>query len=220
MAYLESTGSALIDPLVQLWNDFATALPSLIAALIIVLVGLVIGSAVGLLVKKILEKSKIDIHLKKAGLAIGFIHIASVIGSLVKWYIFAVFLIPAAEQLQGFGAIAGLLQRFALWLPNVIVAMAILVFGVIVADFLADRMLHAKRSGVKLMSSVVRWVMILYVVLIALEQVGINVSLATNTALILVAALAAGLAVAFGIGFGFAFKDEAKLMIKHVKKRW
>lgn len=219
MTYFESTGAALIDPLEQLWNGFAVALPGIVAALVIIIVGLIVGSAVGLLVKKLIEHARLDLHLKKAGMAVGFIHLASVIGSLVKWYIFAVFLIPAAEQLN-LGVLSELLQRFALWLPNAIAAIAILVFGVIGSDFIADRMLHAKRSGVKLLSEIVRWVLIIYVVLIALDQVGVNVSLATNTALILVAALATGLALAFGIGFGFAFKDEAKGMIKHLKRRW
>jgi hypothetical protein len=219
MAYLESTGAALIDPLVELWNNFAVALPGLIAALIIILVGLIIGSAVGLLVKKILERSKLDLHLKKAGLTVGFINIASLIGALVKWYIFAIFLIPASDQLK-FGVLSNLLQKFALWLPNLIAAIAVLVFGVIIADFIADRMLHAKRKGVRLLSSLVRWVLIIYIVLIAMEQVGMNVTLATNTALIIVAALATGLAIAFGIGFGFAFRDEAKLILKHIKKKW
>lgn len=220
MAYFQTTGAALIDPLVQLWNNFAVALPGIIAAIVIIIAGLIIGGAVGFLIRKALEKSNVDLHLKKAGVGVGFIHLPSVIGSLIKWGIFATFLIPAVRQLQMGDEISSLLYKFALWLPNLIAAIVILLFGVIIADFIADKMLHAKRSGVKVMSSVVRWVMIVYVALIALQQVGINVSLATNTALIIVGALAVGLALAFGIGFGFAFKDEAKGIIKHLKRRW
>ena len=113
-----------------------------------------------------------------------------------------------------------MIQKFSEWLPNLIAAAVILVLGVIAADVIADKMLHAKRKGVKLLSSVVRWVIIIYTLLIAAQQVGINVTLATNTALIIVGALAVGLAIALGIGFGAAFKDEAKNIIRAIKKKY
>jgi len=219
MPYLEATGQALVDPLVEIWNQFALALPGLIAAAVILIIGLIVGSAFGLVLRKLLEKAKIDLHLKKAGVSIGFIDVAHFFGGVLKWWIVALFLIPAADKLN-FGAVSEMIQKFSEWLPNLIAAAVILVLGVIAADVIADKMLHAKRKGVKLLSSVVRWVIIIYTLLIAAQQVGINVTLATNTALIIVGALAVGLAIALGIGFGAAFKDEAKNIIRAIKKKY
>lgn len=219
MPYLESTGQALIDPLVEIWNQFALALPGLIAAIIILLIGFIVGSAFGLVLRKILEKAKIDLHLKKAGVSIGFIDVAHFFGGVLKWWIITLFMIPATEKLE-FGVVSEMVQKFAMWLPNLIAAFVILVLGVLAADIIADKMLHARRKGVRLLSSIIRWVIIIYAILIAADQVGLEMQLATNTALLIVAAIAMGLAIAIGLGFGFALKDEAKNIIKNIKKRY
>jgi hypothetical protein len=136
---------------------------------------------------------------------------------LVKWYIFTLFLLPAADFLR-FGVLSSLLKEFALWVPHLLIAVIIFLFGLVLADFDADKILHAKRKGVNLVSRVVRWVVIAFIGLIALGQAGVNVELATNTTLILMAGIALGAGAALGIGFGLALKDEAKGIIKHVKK--
>ena len=90
--------------------------------------------------------------------------------------------------------------------------------GMVFADFLADLMLHAKRRGVKVVSSVVRWSVLAFVALIALEQVGIRIELATNATLLIVAGISAGIAIAIGIGFGKALQPEAAALVKRIKR--
>ncbi len=219
MGLIQNTGSAMLDPVVTLWNEIILALPGVILGLLVLVIGYVVGSAFGFVLRRFLEHAKLDDHVKKAGVAhsIGFISISTLSGSLLKWYVFSLFLLPVTK-VMGLGSISSLLYDFALWIPHLIAAIIILLLGVIIADYIADRMLHAKRSGVKLFSSAVRWFIILFVALTALDQVGIDVSLATNTTLVLVAGLSLGIALALGIGFGFALKDEAKGIIRKVKK--
>ncbi len=219
MVLLQQTGDALIDPLVTLWNGFATALPNILAAVVVLAAGYIVGSAFGFLFKRLLEHAKVDEHLRKAGVAhsIGFISIPNLAGGLLKWYVFALFLLPAAGFMK-LGVLEDLLRDFALWLPNLLLGIIILLTGLIIADYIADRMLHSKRKGTKLLSSAARWFIILFVGIIALNQIGIDVSLAADTTLILVAGFALGLAIALGLGFGFAIRDEAKSIIKNMKK--
>jgi len=219
--YLATTGQALLDPLTQLWNKLVEVIPGVLAAAVVIVVGYVIATAFGLIFHRFLEAAKIDAHLKKAGLShsIGFLNIANLGGALLKWYIFALFLVQAAGFLR-LGILSDQLSKLAAWLPDLFAAAIIMLAGLILSDMVADRMLHAKRKGVRVMSSIVRWFAIIFVALIAIEKIGIDVSFATNTILLLIAGASLGIAVAFGIGFGFAMKDEAKGILKSLRKNW
>lgn len=217
--YFDSIGQGITAALTQMWGSFASALPGLFAAIVLLLVGYTIGSAFGFLVHKILDKAQIDAHIRRAGFAhsIGFVSVPKLTGAITKWYVFALFLVPAAEVLN-FVTLSSLLKQFALWVPNLIAAIVILLFGLVLADFLADKMLHAKRKGVRFASGVVRWFVIIFVTVMAIQQVGVDVSLMTNATLILVGGVALGLGIALGWGFGAALKDEAKGIVKNLRK--
>ncbi|MBI2141040.1 hypothetical protein HYU16_01310 [Candidatus Woesearchaeota archaeon] len=219
--YLQQTGQALSDPLVRIWQSFVDVTPSIIAGVLVIVFGYILSSLVGALTHAILNAAKIDDHLRKARLAhsIGFISIANLGGALIKWYIFALFIIEAAGIFK-LGVLSDQLSRLAAVLPNVFAALIIVLGGLIVADYAADRMLHAKRKGVRVASSVVRWALIVVVIVTALSQIGVDVSFVSNALLILVAAIGVGIAIAVGIGFGNAFKEESKTIVKHLKRNW
>ncbi|MCP3682307.1 MAG: hypothetical protein GY861_06415 [bacterium] len=217
--YLEEVGQALMGPLSDMGNTVANKFLAIIAAIVVLIIGYIVASAFGFLVKKILEKSKVDDHLKKAGLAhsIGFLSISTLLGGLVKWGLFIAFLGEAAK-IVNLDVITNLLTQLARWFPSLVVAIAVFLVGLVLADFAADRVLHAKRKGMRLLSGLVRWVIIVFVSLIALDQIGVDVYIASTTAFIIIGSIAFGVALAFGLGFGFAFRDEAKGIIKKVKK--
>ena len=219
--YLQQTGQALSDPLVRIWQSFVDVTPSIIAGVLVIVFGYILSSLVGALTHAILNAAKIDDHLRKARLAhsIGFISVANLGGALIKWYIFALFIIEAAGIFK-LGVLSEQLSRLAAVLPNVFAALIIVLGGLIVADYAADRMLHAKRKGVRVASSIVRWALIVVVLVTALSQIGLDVSFVSNALLILVAAVGVGIAIAVGIGFGNAFKEESKTIVKHLKKNW
>ncbi|MEK6837357.1 MAG: hypothetical protein AABX69_01785 [Nanoarchaeota archaeon] len=219
--YLQQTGQALSDPLVRIWESFVGVVPSIIAGVLVIVFGYIISSLVGALTHAILNAAKIDDHLRKAKLAhsIGFVSVTNLSAALMKWYIFALFIIEAAKIFK-LGVLSDQLSRLAAVLPNVFAALIIVLGGLIVADYAADRMLHAKRKGVRIASSIVRWALIVIVIVTALNQIGIDVEFVSNALLIIVAAIGVGLAIAFGIGFGAAFKDESKTIIKHLKRNW
>ena len=221
ISYIESTGQALLDPLTQLWNKLVEVIPGLLAAAVVVVVGYIISAAFGLLFHRFLEATKVDAHLKKLGLShsIGFVNLANLGGALLKWYVFALFLVQASGFLK-LGILSEQLSKLANWLPSLFAAVIIMLIGLILSDLVADKMLHAKRRGIRVLSSIVRWSAIIFVGLIALGKIGVDVSFATNTILLIIAGLSVGLAVAVGIGLGFAMKDESKLIIKHLKRNW
>ena len=73
-------------------------------------------------------------------------------------------------------------------------------------------------KGVRFFSKLIKIVIYYIVLVIALEQIGVESSILENTFLILVGALAVGLAVALGIGLGKAMQPEGKEIVKDIKE--
>lgn len=212
------TAEALADPITYLWYSLIAVLPGIVAALLVIVIGYLVGFGVGWAVNKALHKAGVDKKFAKTKLSksLGFKNLAEIIGAIVKWYIIFLFLVPAVELLN-LGVFSNMLQNFATWLPNLFVAMLIAFAGLIFADFIEDAITRSTLKGTQLLAKVSRIAIIIFAALIALRQIGIDVSLAENTVLIIVGAVALAFAIAVGMGFGYALKDEARNIIKQIK---
>jgi hypothetical protein len=118
-------------------NDLVTALPSIIGALLILLVGYIIARVVSGLVGKLLIRGGADKAFARHGAAVygerATAFPPSRMAALITfWVIMLVFLIAAASFL-GWPQVSNLLDDFVGWLPNLVVAVIILVAAPIVA---------------------------------------------------------------------------------------
>jgi len=216
---LTATGSLILNPLVQLWNSFVDILPGIIAAIIILIIGYFVALGIGHAVRHILEKAGLDKYVSKSQLtgAVGHMKMSSLLGDITKWYVFLIFL-QAGVDLLSLGTLSLYLDRFVLWLPNVIIAAVVVIFGLAVVHFIAMKIEeHTDVKGVKGVTKVIKGVMILIVLIIALQQIGVKVDIVENLILIVVGALAVGLAIALGIGLGNGLKIESKDIVKDIK---
>lgn len=217
---LTQTADALANPVLYIWYSFIKVVPGIIAALLVIAIGCLIGFGVGWLIKKGLQKADVDKKFAKTNVsrAIGNIKISDLAGAVAKWYIIFVFLGPAVDLLR-LGVLSDLLQRFVLWLPSLLVALLVVFVGLVFGDWMQSSIEKAKLRGIRVFSTAAKVVIIIAVAIIALNQIGVDVSLAENTFLIIVGAVALAFALAIGLGFGFALKDEAKGVIKKAKKK-
>ena len=197
-------------------SSFAAALallfafvPKLLGFLVILLVGWLIATALSKAVTFLLRKVGFD----RIGDRIGLSRLlsqagiktdaANVLGKLVYWFVFLIFLVPAVDAL-GLTAVSNLLGQVIGFLPNVFVAILILFLGTFAATIAADLVRGATGSArvgnANLLANVARYAILGFVALIALEQLGIAPALLNIlfTAIVGAAALAAGLA--FGLG--------------------
>jgi len=216
-----NTLQALTNPVVGIWNGLVDKLPGLIGALIILIVGYFVSVIVGHAISVILERIGLDRQMKKLGLdkALGTINLSELAGGITKWYIFILFLAEAMKPaLLNLGVISDLIFGLAKWLPNAIIGVIILVFGVYVATYVGERMLRARIWGIRLLTTVVRALILFFIAVIALRQMGLNVSILENTFLLLIGAIAIGIAIALGIGLGLGLKGEAESLIKDLVK--
>jgi len=219
--YFGTTGKAVLDPLLVLFNSFILFLPGLIAAIVIVIVGYLVAALVGYLIKRLLDKVKLDAWMKKHHLddSIGHLSLSYLLSKLIKWYIVIAFLIPAIAMLQ-MGTLSSLLRNFVMWLPHVISAVLIFIFGLILADFAEHRITEAKGKFAKTLGAFVKVIVVVFVTLVALQELGIYLRIAENTLMVLITGITLAVSIAVGIGLGYGLKKNGDQLVKKMQKKW
>lgn len=213
--WAQATATAVQDSLVKILNF----LPNVIGAILIVIVGVVVAVILRRLVFELFKVLKIEDLSERAGLAAILRRagiettITSVVGTLVKWITIVVFFLPAAEVIN-LTQVSQLIYGVLNYVPNVIVAVIILFFGGLLADFVASLVRGSaallKVKTVKILTGVTRYAIIIFVVLAALNQLKIASELIQTlwTGLVVLIAIAGGLA------FGLGSKDVASKVIE------
>lgn len=216
-------GEILVSPLQSAWIGVITFLPKLIAALIVLIVGWIIAVAVGKLVTRILkflwidqllEKLNIKEAVEKSGLKFD---VSKFVGWLVKWFLIIIVLVTTANIL-GLTEVTILLNRILFYIPNVVVAVVILFFGILFGTW-AYKLVRNAAKAAKLVSAdflagVAKWSIIVFCFLAALTQLQIAPRLIQT----LFTGFVAMLAIAGGLAFGLGGKDWAAGVIEQLKK--
>lgn len=219
----ETWGEAISSAFWELWDRFVDFIPSLIAALLVFVIGWFIAAGVGHLVRTVLDKvainrlaraAKINEHLKKSGITMEF---GQIIGSLVKWFLVLVFLMAAADIL-GLSQVNEFLNRVLLYVPNVVVAVIVLLLGFWFSQFaqtvVSSSAKAANVSSASFLGATAKWAIFVFSILAALVQLNIAESL-LNT---LFTGLVAMVAIAGGIAFGLGGRETANRMLERVRK--
>ena len=199
-------------------------LPNFLGALIVFLIGLLIAAGLGALVNKLITAIKLDKLLSKMGVdkfcerAGWKLNSGKFLGEVVRWFFILVFLLAATDILK-LTAISSFLKDVVLYLPNIIIAIIIIIASIIVADFLAS-LVKGTVKGANLyasqfLSTLTRWVVLIFGFLTALLQLGVGVTI-INTVITGVIAM---LAIAGGIAFGLGGKDYAAHLIDEFRNR-
>lgn len=207
----------------NLWLGVVGFVPNLIAAIVIVLVGWGIGTLFGRIVAQVVSALKIDEALRKAGvedfLAKGGINLnaGAFLGGLLRWFVMLVFLIGAFEVLH-LSQVTVFLRDILNYLPQVIVAVLILIAAGIVADAMKKVVLSsamtAEITSAGFLATVTKWVIWVFAILVALSQLGIAAGFVQTIFTGLVVALSLGLGLSFGLGG----QEAAGRLIEKVSK--
>ncbi len=198
--------------LTDLLKGFVDFIPNLLGAIVVLLVGYIIARILRKVVRKLLEKAKID----KLGEKLASIEIVdksnikivlSEILSKVVYFILMLFVWVAATDVLGMEAISNLVTDIFNFIPNLLVAFIILIIGLLLADLIRKAVKTACDSfGIpasKIISTLVFYFIFINIVISALSQAKINVEfLSQNISLVI-----GGAVLAFAIGYGLASKD-------------
>jgi hypothetical protein len=204
-----SWADALMTSLASALAILFAGIPKVLGFLVILIIGWFIASAIAAAVAALLRAVRFNEVARRSGFS-GFVEkmgfqrdASSFLANIAKWFIRLIVLITAFDAL-GLPAVSQVLQELLLWLPNLVVALVILVIGGLAANALAGLVRGAtSEAGLgnpELLATIARVAVWAFAIVIAVNQVGIASTLVNTLFMGLVGALALALGLAFGLG--------------------
>ncbi len=220
--FVQTWGDTIVASLQNLWAVVLVFLPSLIVALIVVVVGWVVAAALGRVVWQIVAAVHVDqlferLNFKKplerAGLKL---NTGKFLGELVKWFLILVFFMAAADIL-GLTEVTSFLQLVISYIPNIIVAVLILLAGAAFATFM-QKLVRAGADSAELahagfVGSIAKWSILVFALFAAMDQLGV----ARTFIVTLLQGFVAMIAIAGGLAFGLGGQNAARSFLDKLR---
>ena len=220
--FVQTWGDTVVASLQNLWALVLAFLPSLIVSLVVVIIGWVVASALGRVVWQIvaavhvdqlLERLSFKKPLERAGLKLNS---GKFLGELVKWFLILVFFMAAADIL-GLTEVTSFLQLVISYIPNIIVAVLILLAGAAFANFM-QKLVRAGADTAELahagfVGSVAKWAVLIFALFAALDQLGVARTFIITT----LQGFVAMIAIAGGLAFGLGGQNAARSFIDKLR---
>ncbi len=198
-----------MEPVQAMWARVLGFLPTLFSVIVILIVGWVVAALVQKVITRFLKLARLDTASEKTGIANiltkGDINytLSEIVGVLVYWLMMLVVILAAVNALQ-LTVAAELLNRVILYIPNVIASVFIIVLGIFFASLVANAVrTTAANAGVRQARSLgqaTQVVIVVFVFVEALKQLGIDTSLIDLLLKAVLGALALGIGLAVGLG--------------------
>jgi hypothetical protein len=216
---VQDTGDALRASLAGALNTFLSAIPRIIGFAVVLIIGWIIAALLARGVEALLHAVKFNDLARRSGFA-NFVHqmgveddSAGVIASVVKWFVRLIALVVAFDTL-GLPAVSNVLNQLLLWLPNLVVALVVLVVGGLAANALSRLVRGATAEGgfsnPDTLATVARVAVWGFTIIVAINQLGIATTL-INTLLV---GVVGALALAVGLAFGLGGRDRAAQVLE------
>ncbi len=132
-ATVTSWGEAVMTSLAAALAMFLGAIPKVIGFLVILIIGWIVAAALAGAVAAVLRAVKFNDLAQRAGFS-DFVRkmgvqtdASGMLATIAKWFVRLIVLVVAFDAL-GLPAVSQVLQALLLWLPNLVVALVILVF--------------------------------------------------------------------------------------------
>jgi len=198
--------------------------PKVLIGLLVFVIGWVIATGAGKIFSRVLKKINFDSIFHKSGWKNALegadirVNPSEFLGAILKWIVVIIFLQIFVEIL-GLSDFANFLTRVLDWLPNVLVAAAIFVVSIIVAD-ITEKIIKASVHKLEikysqLLGAIVRGSIYTFATLAILLQLGVARDIISTV----VNGFVAMFALAFGLAFGLGGKDAAKEVINTLKDK-
>jgi hypothetical protein len=204
-----------MEPIQTLWEparefliQVAHFLPRALIAIVIVVAGWLLAKVIRFAVVKALRAINFHIVTEKAGLdgflreGGGDVDTVDVLGLLIYWLVILTALLIAFNGLD-LAYVSDLISRVVLFVPRVILAVVILAFGAYFGRFVGRAvMVYCRNIGMPdamLLGRLTTYAVVVFVFVIALDQLGLG-EIIRQAFLIILGAVALALALAFGLG--------------------
>ena len=209
----------VMAPVKEILTRVAGFLPILMGVFVILIVGWIIAGVLKNVVVKLLKLIQLDTASEKSGLGDilrrgGIRHtVSELIGVLIYWLVMLLVFMTSLNAL-GMTVAASLLDKVIMYIPNVIAAVFILSLGIFFSSMIGTVVRTASSNAgitqAKLLGQLTQVVIMIFAVVITLEQLNIASSILNLAINIIIASI--GLAFAIAVGLGS--KDIAGKMIQ------
>ena len=199
----------LLSSLRATWDQILNALPEVFVTLLLLLAGWLIAKLLRRLALRFFRLIRLDQLAEKSGLDDVLVQggvrytTATLLAATIYWlFLFAVLL--ALLNSLGLQAASSLVDRIILYLPNVVLAVLILVFGTLLARFVGGLVYtylnNIGSSSAESISAVARYATLIFVFSLAFEQLAIESRILVSAFQIAFGSVCLALALAFGLG--------------------
>src|SRR5215213_8205108 len=206
---INAWGAALTTSLATALSLFLGAIPRIIGFLVIIIIGWIISGVLAAGVAALLRAVKFNVLAQNSGLQ-GFIHSmglrtdpSGLLANIVKWFVRLIVLVVAFDAL-GLPAVSQVLQQFLLWIPNLVVAMVVLVVAGLLAtaarNLVRGATAEAGFGNPNVMATLAQVAIWGFGIIIAVNQIGVADTLVNTLFMGLVGALALAIGLSFGLG--------------------
>jgi hypothetical protein len=199
----------VMDPVKAMSIKIWSYIPAIAGAIVILVVGWLIAKVIEALVARILKAVKLDAASEKAGianvLAKGDIKLtlSELIGAIVYWLIILIVIATTLDALN-LKIASSLMTRLVGYVPNIIAAVFIMILGAFVANFVGTIVRTAGNNAglknTKMLSQLAQIVLMVFTVIVAIEQLEIATTLLVLSVNIVLVSIGLGIAIAFGLG--------------------
>jgi hypothetical protein len=205
--------------LVQTIADF---LPNLIIAIVVRVLAWFVARIIKLGVQIALKKMHLDTMSKKVGIETFLKNanfkggVSTIIADIFFWLVY-LFGINVAFNILGLDVISNLIADLIEYIPNLFVAVLILIVGMFIAKFvrdLADGAVATAKMDEKWIGNVAYFIIMLFAIFSALRQAKVDISFLEEN----INTIVMGIMLALGLAFGLGGKDKAKEIVdKYLK---
>jgi len=206
---MENLNVVVMEPIKVMAIKIWSYIPAIVGAIIILVVGWLLAKLIEAVVTRILKAVCLDLASEKIGiskiLAQGDIKLSlsELIGGIVYWLMILVAVATMLDALN-LKMASDLISRLVEYVPNILAAIFILIIGSFLANFIAT-MIRAAGSNAglknaKLMSQLAQVILMIFTVIIAIEQLKIATALLVLAVNIVLISIGLGIAIAFGLG--------------------
>ncbi len=213
----------LQGPLLELWDTIIAFLPNLIGAIIVFILGIIVASVLRGVIEQLVKLLRLDDLAQRLDIRSQFerigvrLHIGRLLGWIVKWFFIIVSLI-AATDILGWDQVTEYLSEVVLFIPNVIIAVIILLAGILLGNFtqnvVKSAVEAARLASAEFLSGIAKWSILIFSFMAALVQLQI----APDLIRLLFAGLVFMLALAGGLAFGLGGKEHASRFLSRLKR--
>lgn len=183
--------------------------PTIILAILLLGLGYLLGRVVSIATirflqligfDRLLSRTAVQTLLERSGTKQ---KVSEILGMIGFWIIFLVFLIKASDTL-GLTMVSDALTGLANYIPNIGIAVLILILGLMAANFVRELItmtcISAGITHGTMVAQAVYVAVVLLIIVTAIDALGIDTELLNSTIVILLAGLIGGAALSFGLG--------------------